>query len=179
MASSALRLVTIVVATSLLFMVMAIIQEWQIFAPLLTADTEASIDSDGAPAVPEEAWQALERFNTLLVHLHRFAGDQRFLDRLAAGDSLKGEIVADLDYLARNGIVQSMRNLSHKQISEQRLQADVYELVTEEEWQLEYLDRSGVPVSARAMSFVITWRYVIRHEQGDRWVVVAMGPASG
>jgi hypothetical protein len=179
MATTALRLVAIVVATSLLFMVMTILQEWQVFAPLLTADTEASIDSDGAPEVPEEARQALERFNTLIVHLYRFAGDQRFLDRLVAGDSLKREIVADLDYLARNGIVQSMRSLSHTQISEQRLQADVYELVTEEEWQLEYLDHSGTPVSARAMSFVITWRYVVKREQDGRWVVVAMGPADG
>jgi hypothetical protein len=178
MATGALRLVTIVVATSLLFMVMTMLQEWQVFAPLLSADNESTVDS-GVPEVPEEAGEALERFSTVLVHLYRFAGDQRFLDRLAAGDSLKSEIVADLDYLARNGIVQSMRSLSHQQISEKRLQADVFELVTEEEWQLEYLDGSGAQVSARAMSFVITWRYVVKRESDDRWVVVAMGPAGG
>jgi hypothetical protein len=169
------RVITIVAVSSVVFMAMTMAQEWQVFAPLLLGQTGAAAETRPGE-VPAQLEDFLARFNTMLVHTYRFAGDTRFMDRLAAGDALKAEISADLDYLTRNGIVQSTRLASMKRLSGRQLAAGVYEIIREEEWHLEYLDHQGALLSERPMSYVITWRYVIKRA-GDGWLVTAMGPA--
>jgi hypothetical protein len=167
------QLLAILVGSTLVFMALAMAQEWEVFAPLLgAAPAEAPPE-----AVPPAVEETVERFNTMLVHLYRF-GDPRFLDRLPATDPVKARLTDDLGYLSRNGLRQELRPLSRRTVSSRRLDGRRFEVLTEEGWQLRYLDTDGQPLNDRPMSFVINWRYVVA-EGPDGLRIAAMGPAPG
>jgi hypothetical protein len=169
------QLLVILIVATVVFMGLAMAQEWEIFAPLF-------FSSEAPPAAPEgspdEVRGTIEQFNTILEHLYRYGGDERFLLRLPASDTVKAEIQADIDYLAASGIHQMMEQLELSFISESGLAEGVHEVVTEEEWRIRYLDLDGTPLGAAPMSFVVTLRYVVRKMDAG-WQVAVMEPAAG
>jgi len=169
------QLLAILILATVVFMGLAMAQEWEIFAPLF-------FSSAVPPAAPEESpgevRETIEQFNTILEHFYRYGGDERFLVRLPASDAVKAEIQADMDYLAASGIHQMMERLEMSVVSERGLAEGVHEVVTEEEWRIRYHDADGTPLGTGPMSFVVTLRYVVR-KLDDGWQVAVMEPAAG
>jgi hypothetical protein len=169
------QLLAILILATVVFMGLAMAQEWEIFAPLF-------FSSEAQPAAPEESpgevHETIEQFNTILEHFYRYGGDERFLLRLPASDAVKAEIQADMDYLAASGIHQMMERLEMSVVSENGLAEGVHEVVTEEEWRIRYHDLDGTPLGTAPMSFVVSLRYVVR-KLDDGWQVAVMEPAAG
>lgn len=165
----------ILLLATVIFMGLAMAQEWEVFKGLFIPSEEpATVEAE----LPVEARDTLENFNTVLAHLYRYGGDERFLERLPASENVRAELRADLDYLAQNGIVQDLEQVESTQISDRQLAFEVWEVKTEEEWEMAYYDHTGNPISTEPMSFVVNQRYVIRNTDNG-WVVVTMEPSPG
>ena len=166
------QLILILVGATVLFMALAMAQEPETFAPLFFPPEET------APAeteIPPEVITSLSEFNSVLEHFYRFGGDERFLTRLAASEEIKEELRAEIRYLAASGVMQTLNKTRGSILSEDRLAPDVWQLLTEEEWRLQYHDGSGTPVNQDAIVSTITLRYVIQKSDGD-WKVIVMEP---
>ena len=165
----------ILVAATLIFMALAMAQEWEVFSQLFVPSESASVEE---VAELPEVDALLHHFNPVITHYYRYGGDERFMDRLPAAESVKAEIRADQAYLAANGISQALVSKGSSTVSRRSLAEGVRELIVEEEWGLQYQSPAGQPVGDRPMSFVVTLRYVVR-QMDDGWQVVVMEPSPG
>jgi hypothetical protein len=98
------NLLKILIAGVLAFNVIAVTQEWSVFA-------QAWFGS--APAQPELtdlekklASDTVREMLTLMGHFYATGGDPRFAERMPASSAVMEEMKADVDYLARNHRVQ-------------------------------------------------------------------------
>lgn len=89
---------------ALLFMALAIAQQWDFFASAWFGRAVAapSLRAEEARAAAE----TVREFLALVAHLHGSGGDPRFRERLPASAPVVDELRAELDYLARNRRVQ-------------------------------------------------------------------------
>lgn len=164
---------SILLLATVIFMGLAMAQEWEVFSGLfMPAEQPEALPTE----LPEEVRDALEHFNTVLAHLYRYGGDERFLERLPASENIRAELRADLDYLAQNGLLQDLELVESTHLSDRLLATEVWEVRTEEEWEMAYYDHTGNPISTEPMSFIVNQRYVIRNT-ANGWVVVTMEPA--
>lgn len=98
------RLLQILLVAWVVFMGVAMAQEWRFFAEAWFGDGDAA----GALAEAErrEAADTVVRMLSLMRHLYRSGGDPRFAERMPASPGLLDELRADVDYLARNHRIQ-------------------------------------------------------------------------
>lgn len=167
------QLIIILLAATLVFVVLAMIQEPETFVPLFLP-TDEPVAED--PVLPPEIITTLSEFNSVLEHYYRFSGDERFLKRLPASDAIRNELRAEITYLVANGIMQTLVKTRGSILSEGQVAPGVWELLTEEEWRLQYHDGSGSPVNAEPIITTIRIRYVIRLTDQE-WQVVIMEPS--
>lgn len=99
-------LAAVLLGGTLLFMGVAIVQQWDFFASAWFGRASA------APALtPDErraAAETVREFLALVAHLQRSGGDPRFAERLPAAPAVVDELRVELDYLARNRRVQQL-----------------------------------------------------------------------
>jgi hypothetical protein len=101
------RLLQIVLGAFVLFMVLAVGQEWRLFASAWLGGDGASEPS--APLTEAEGRAAADtvaRTLALMRHFYLSGGDPRFAERMPASPGLIDELRADVDYLARNHRLQ-------------------------------------------------------------------------
>mgnify|MGYP001545018799 CR=1 FL=1 len=79
------------------------------------------------------------------------------------------------DHLAAHGWLYAEGDAANY---DRQLAFEVWEVKTEEEWEMAYYDHTGNPISAEPMSFIVNQRYVIRNTDNG-WVVVTMEPSPG
>jgi hypothetical protein len=163
-------LLLILAGSAVLFMGLAILQEWSVFQPFFAGRTAPA----APPECPPEAVNALERFNTVLPHLYLFGGDPRFYDRLPASERVKLAIAEDLEYLARTGIVQVMDEREIRVLEQRPLPGGACEVRTEETWALHYESPQGERFSDDK-AWAVLWRYVLRQSVGG-WEVAVSEP---
>lgn len=157
--------------STLVFMTLSIIEEWEVFRPLFIPGTQAVVEES-----PEEINQTIDRFNMLLIHFYRYGGDRRFLQRLPASTKIQNELDEDAEYLKMSRIVQDMDLVRTSPVSHRTIGNDIYEQVREEEWSLIYRNINGDPLSDRKRFFVVTLRYVVC-KTVDGWTILSMEPS--
>lgn len=99
-------LAAVLLGGTLLFMGVAIVQQWDFFASAWFGRAAP------APELPPEqrraAAETVRAFLALVGHLQESGGDPRFAERLPAAPALVEELRAEADYLARNRRVQRL-----------------------------------------------------------------------
>lgn len=122
------------------FMAIAMSQEWEVFYSAWfggksgATETEFDVEADGKPAA-----DAVHLTLTLMAHLYTSGGDRRFAERMPAADGLIEEMLADIDYLARNHRRQEM-NLERLEVtSVEEIAPGRIEIRTREHWSVRFL----------------------------------------
>lgn len=99
------RLLQILAVAFLLFMVVAVADEWRFFS-----SAWFGAPAEGRRTLWEEdrraAADTVATFLSLMRHFYVSGGDPRFAERMPASDGLIEELRSDVDYLARNHRVQ-------------------------------------------------------------------------
>ena len=119
-----------------LFMALAMSQEWEVFSSAwfgqepVTEETEV----DGKPAA-----DVVHLTLTLMGHLYSNGGDRRFAERIPAADGVIEEMLADIDYLARNHRRQEMSLERLEVTSVETTGPDRIEIRTREYWDVRFL----------------------------------------
>ena len=91
-------LLKILLGGFVVFMLLAIGQEWEFFSEAwFGAGEEKTTASDSDQ---QEASQAVSLMLNLMRHFYASGGDPRFADRMPASDGILQEMRSDIDYLA-------------------------------------------------------------------------------
>lgn len=149
-------LILIILISTILFFTLAIIEDWQNFKSLFFKKEIKKIE------FPEEILKTIDNFNTLLEHIYRFEGDERFLQRLPASDFLKEEILEDLYYLYSYQIIQEIKLKKIEILKKNLINENQAIVSTSEEWELYYKDINGHPLLKKPMDFSINNDYYLR-----------------
>lgn len=92
------------------FQLVAIAQEWDVFASAWFGATPSSVPQrQVTPGDRASAEQLLKEFHALARHLYASGADPRFGDRLPASPAVVGELLADIAYLQHSGMAQEPR----------------------------------------------------------------------
>jgi len=150
------------------FVVVAMLQEWQLFA------TAWFGLATPAPAVGEaeraQAEATLRQVLSLERHFYASGGDTRFAERMPVGDGLREEMADEAAYLSKNHRRQQL-DLHQLEITEvRRLDDEHLELRTREYWTIRTLDAAGIRETDPARAEVIAGRYLLTRA-GDTWRV--------
>ncbi|HPR63306.1 MAG TPA: hypothetical protein PK014_03720 [Thermoanaerobaculia bacterium] len=165
--------IAILLGATVVFMVFSITQEWTIFEPFFLGQNENPVEEAVVPTGIEET---LKKMNTLLVHLYRYKGDIRFLDRMPISGNVRQSLAEDLAYLESAGVIQDMELMSCSIESVRQVGKQTVTVLTLESWRLLYRDPKGRPFDPKPRTFDIQWRYLMK-KNGGAWEVVAMEPA--
>jgi hypothetical protein len=162
----------------LLFMVLAIAQEWELFANAWLGEEAAP------PELAEEerrgAVDAVQLTLSLMRHLYLSGGDPRFAERMPAAPVLVEEMLADVDYLARNHRLQDPL-LEHLEVTAVApLEERTVEVRTREHWRFTVTSSADRRQAEAPRTQVMHARYrVTRGDAGWRvegWEIVDPPP---
>lgn len=102
------QLLAIVLLGTLLFLMAAIVQEWDYFSSRwFGADETAASDNRESDEV--EALATVRTALAMMAHYYSSGGDPRFAERMPVGPELLDELRVDAEYLARNRRFQESR----------------------------------------------------------------------
>jgi len=167
-------LLQILLGGFVLFMSLAIVQEWEMFSPAWFDEPELE-----APMTDEErkgAADAVHLTLSLMRHLYLSAGDPRFAERMPAAAGIVEEILADVRYLARNRRVQDIELLRLDVTAVDRIGEGRVEVRTREQWQVRSRAAHGGGESEPRRLQALHGRYlVVRGGKGWRvegWEIV-------
>jgi hypothetical protein len=168
-------LLKIVGGSFVLFMLLAIAQEWAFFSSAWFGDGETA-----APSLEETdrraAADAVHGLLTVMRHYYASGGDPRFIERAPAAPGLLEEIRADVEYLARNHRYQEMDLERMDVLSIDPLRADTVELRTREQWTVRFVNAvGGSPIGSPASQTVHAKYLVVRGVRGwsvEGWEIV-------
>jgi len=127
-------LLQILLGGFVVFMSLAIVQEWEMFSSAWFVEPELE-----APMTDEErkgAADAVHLTLSMMRHLYLSAGDPRFAERMPAAAGIVEEMLADVRYLARNRRVQDIELLRLDVTAVDRLGEGRAEVRTREQWQV-------------------------------------------
>jgi hypothetical protein len=127
------QLLKIVVAGLLVFIAVAIVQEWGYFA---SAWFGRGVSPD-APAQDENEARGLAVVReslALMAHYYSSGGDQRFAERMPVSPVLLEEFRQDVEYLSRNNRYQDCSLQKLELLSAVSVGQDALELKTREFW---------------------------------------------
>lgn len=142
--------------STFLFFFISIFEKWENFKPLFFKEEKKIIKE------LEEPVDVIKSYNTILEHIYRFGGDERFLQRIPSSDFLKEEIAEDLYYLYSYKILQEMKLIKFNIIKKVPLTEEKYIIATEEEWEIFYKDlETGHPLMKKPQSFKIILNYLV------------------
>jgi len=173
-------LLKILLAGFAVFMVFSVAQQWEFFSSAWFASEK---QRERLPDEEREAAADAVRMTLNLTrHLYASGGDTRFAERIPAGGGIIDEIVADVDYLARNHRVQDPELLQLELLSVVELSLDRVEIATREDWRVRTLLGVGGREADPPTSQTIEGKYlVVRGGKGWRvegWELVDL-PAPG
>jgi len=127
------NLLKILGAGFVVFMVLAIADEWAFFsAAWLGGGEEVAIELPEAER--KAAADTVHLTLNLMRHLYLSGGDPRFADRMPASDGVKEEMLADITYLGHRHLVQDPDLQRLDVVSIEALAQDRLELRTRESW---------------------------------------------
>ena len=135
-------LLKILGAGFLVFMVLAIADEWAFFSAAWFGDDEKAA-AELSEAEQKAAADTLHLTLNLMRHLYLSGGDPRFSDRMPASDGLKEEMLADIVYLGRRHLVQDPELLRLDVMSVETPAEDRLELTTRELWRFRVMRADG------------------------------------
>lgn len=151
-------LLKIVAAAFAVFMVLAMSQEWRLFYASWLGGNPPPPRVEAAAR--EEALAALRLALELTGHLYRSGGDPRFAERMPAGETVVGEVLADVEYLARNHRIQDQRLERLEVLSAEALSGGRLEVLTREAWSVRILWAAGGEAEPRRRE-VVRGRYLL------------------
>jgi len=131
------NLLKILLTGFVVFMALAITQEWEFFSNAWLDRTESPAEATAQDHETAEA--TLRQMLTLMRHLYSSGGDPRFAERMPASDGLRAEMLADIEYLARNHRVQDPALMRLEVTEVVPLDSERLELQTREFWQVRFL----------------------------------------
>jgi len=171
-------LLKIVLGGFLVFMVLAIAQEWSFFSQSWfgTAEPETELAADDR----EGAVQAVELTLDLMRHLYASGGDSRFADRMPTSQGVLEEMLADIDYLTRNQRRQDPKLERLDVEAVEFLGTKSVEVRTRELWSIRFLWLDGSGESDPHRVEVVRSRYLVT-PGSTGWIVggwEALGPAT-
>lgn len=149
-------LIMIVFISATIFMLLSIVEEWEVFQPFFLAKETKK------EKLPLAVIKSIEFFNAMVSHYYSSIGDERFLDRIYASDLIKEDLFLDVEYLKENGIVQVMKIMSFKINDYKILEKDRFIVEVSEEWILHYEDFLGKRFSEKEATFFVNLRYYIQ-----------------
>lgn len=168
------NLFAIVLGGFLVFMAIAIPEEWDYFSAAWFGSgerPETGSDADRAAAV-----DAVGSMLTLMGHLYGSGGDPRFAERMPASDTVIGEFVDDIGYLRRNHRTQEPVLQNLEIVSVEPLGPDRVEVATREYWIHRVRWINSMEESEPARSQVVAARYLVARS-GRKWIVQGWQPA--
>ncbi len=159
-------LLKILLGGFLVFMVLAIADEWTFFsaawfgqaapAPELTEDERAAAED------------SLRLLLSVMGHFYRSGGDSRFAERMPAAAWVVEEMQADVDYLRRNRRVQDPQLERMEVVSLESLSEDSIEMRTRELWRFEILWVTGGEAEPARVQWVQGRYLLARRPRGWR-----------
>ena len=169
-------LVKVLAAGLLVFMLLAVGQEWEVFATGLGLRGAASAPPvEPAAAERQAAEAAIRQFLSLARHYYLSAGDPRFTERMQASPAVVDEIARDVAYLRKNGRIQDLALVSVQTIGAAALGEGAIELKTREYWVIRTRFGGSGQESDPAHATVVLGRYVVRRTDAG-WRVEAWEP---
>lgn len=154
----------------LVFLTLAIGQEWRFFATSWFGSVEATPEL--AEEDREAAGDAVYMMLNVMRHLYTSSGDPRFAERMPASDGIIEEIQADIAYLSRNHRRQDPEIKRLEVLSVEPLDEDRVEVNTRELWNFRFLWTTGAGESDSPRIQVLYSRYLVVRRQ-DGWRVEA------
>ena len=156
------------------FMTLAMAQEWDVFDQAWFGAPEA------APPLPEaerkSAADTVHRMLRLMEHLYGSGGDARFIERIPAAAAVLAEIQSDVEYLRKN---QRRQEISLERLDVTGIEArgpDRVEIETRETWSVRIVWAGGGADAERAQVRRVYGRY--RLARGQRgWQVEGWDPS--
>lgn len=115
-----------------LFIALAVVQEWQLFSSAWFGSEEPAVELPHGER--QKAINTLRLMLDLMGHLYGSGGDQRFAERMPAGVGILEEVMADIEYLARNHRLQDQVLERFEAVSVEPVSADQLEIRTREQW---------------------------------------------
>ncbi len=165
------RFLQIVAGALLLFIVAAMLEERETFARNWFAPSQAFHASD---ADKRAAAQAVHELRTLTAHWYGTSGDRRFGERLPATQPVIDELRSDIEYIRRNGRIETPRLMRLEILDVDVTSDSAAEVRTREFWVTEFHWINGGE-SDPTRSDVVFARYRLMRD-GARWVVSAWDP---
>jgi hypothetical protein len=174
------NLLKILIGGVVAFNVIAVTQEWRVFAqawfgsapaqPQLT-DLEKKLASD-----------TVREMLTLMGHFYATGGDPRFAERMPASSAVMEEMKADVDYLARNHRVQTPTLNRLEVTSVEPIDEAHVEVRTRELWIIRLRWGRGSQDSEPPQPSIAYGKYLLGWEprgwQVKAWDLSEPGPAS-
>jgi hypothetical protein len=171
-------LLKILLGGFLVFMALAIAQEWSFFSQawfgsdlqkeeLRTEDRRGSVE-------------AVELILDLMRHLYASGGDSRFADRMPTSEGVLEEMLADIDYLSRNKRRQDPKLERLDVEAVELLETGSVEVRTRELWSIRFIWLDGSGESDPHRVEVVRSRYLVTRGSTG-WIVEgweALGPAT-
>lgn len=170
------RLLVIVGAGVAAFMVVAMMQEWQLFATAwLGASPAAGAGAVARTAATERAEAAVETWLAMMRHLYASGGDRRFGERAPASDEVVAEVLGEVAYLRRQGRRQTMELLRLETLRAEAVSPERVRVVTKEYWVIHTQRLDGGELDP-PRAVVVEAEYAVEERQRT-WVVIAAGRA--
>jgi hypothetical protein len=157
-------LLKILLGGFIVFMVLAIAQEWEFFS-------SAWFGGEDPPpeiAEPERkaAADAVHLVLSLMSHLYSSGGDRRFSERIPVSEPVLEEMNADLDYLRRNHLRQEMELERLEIVAVETRGEDRLEIRTREYWKVRRFSLVGSGPLEHPRPYVTHGKFFV--VQGDR-----------
>jgi len=150
------------------FMIIALVQEWKYFSTAWFGRPQPAAELSDERK--QAAGDAVHLTLNLMRHLYSSGGDPRFAERIPASESIVGEILADVEYLARNHRRQDPELLRLEITGVVPLDERRVEVRTREFWTIRWFWIDGSGEAEPATSQVIGSRYLVVHG-GTGWRV--------
>jgi len=130
-------LIKILLGGLVVFIALAIVQEWDYFAKSWFGRSNAAVRP--TPEASDAAAETVRKTLVLMRHLYQSDGDPRFVERMPLSDALRDELMADIAYLKRNHRRQDPVLQKLEIASVDPLGRDRFEVRTREFWQIKFL----------------------------------------
>jgi len=153
------RFLALVIGGALAFVVIAVVQERDVFLAAVTGTPPAAAAGSSLdPAEREAAAQTVRTYLSLLTHFYRSNGDPRFVERMPASPEVVDELRRDVAYLRHNHRTQEPQLARLDVVEVTPLGPDDLEVETREYWIVPiHIDGSKDPPDQR--SSVVPARY--------------------
>src|SRR5512146_1365341 len=105
------QLATIVSLGTVVFMAVAMAQEWQVFSPWLGLGEKAPEQRSASPALEREAGETVRAFLDRMSEFYRSGGEGSAAAAIPASPAVVEDLARDVEFLGRQGKREELRLL--------------------------------------------------------------------